>query len=67
MKDDGSSQRRLTSNGADDLSPVWSPDGKRMAFVSYIYGPGEIIIMAADGGDQLRMTNNDAEDHSPDW
>ena len=67
MRDDGSKQLRLTTNEADDLDPVWSPDGSRMAFVSHLYGPGEIFVMDYDGGNQRRLTTNDAEDHSPDW
>ena len=67
MREDGSRQLRLTTNEADDLTPVWSPDGKQIAFVSYLYGAGEIFVMESDGNTQRRLTNNDAEDYSPDW
>lgn len=30
----GGAPRRLTSNPASDSGPVWSPDGRRLAFVS---------------------------------
>ena len=34
MDDDGSNQRRVTVNPASDRHPAWSPDGKKIAFVS---------------------------------
>ena len=67
MEADGSGQRRLTRNDTDDVSPVWSGNGNRIAFVSYLFGAGELFVMEADGSRQRRVTNNRAEDHSPDW
>ncbi|GIT45212.1 MAG: hypothetical protein Ct9H300mP11_31480 [Chloroflexota bacterium] len=43
MEEDGSNPLRLTTNEADDLEPVWSPGGDHLAFVSHLYGPGEIF------------------------
>ena len=67
MEEDGSNPLRLTTNEADDLEPVWSPGGDHLAFVSHLYGPGEIFMMDNEGGNQRRLTTNDAEDYSPDW
>lgn len=33
MNADGSGQRNLTNDPAEDLAPVWSPDGRRLAFL----------------------------------
>ena len=64
---DQSEISRLTHNQVADLSPVWSPDGKSILFVSHRDGGAEIYTMYADGAEQRRLTSNDAEDHSPVW
>ena len=55
---DGSNRRRLTDNEEDDASPVWSPDGSRIAFVKPSLHGGDaelgIYTMASDGSD-LRL------------
>ena len=51
---DGSDQRRITSSCDHEVSPVWSPDGGRIAFVKHHnLGPGYlgIFTMAPDGSD----------------
>ena len=46
---DGSGQVRLTSQAAQDGLPAWSPDGRRLAFVSNRGGAWAIWVMQADG------------------
>jgi Tol biopolymer transport system component/uncharacterized surface protein with fasciclin (FAS1) repeats len=64
---------QLTHNHASDaqaswtLGPRWSPDGKRIAFVSDHEGNAEIYVMNADGSGQKRLTNNPATDVDPNW
>jgi Tol biopolymer transport system component len=41
--------RRLTTNPAVDGAGVWSPDGKRFAFVSRRNGPQNVFIKSVDG------------------
>jgi Tol biopolymer transport system component len=65
MKANGSDARRLTNNASFDAGPTFSPDGKRIAFVSHRDGNYEIYLMNADGTDQHRLTHNPAQDRQP--
>ena len=75
MNADGTGVTRLTHNDALDSLPNWSPDGRRIAFVSTRhrededYDPDnlEIYVMNADGTGVTRLTHNDARDSSPSW
>src|SRR5688572_6786664 len=71
MNPDGSGVQRLTASGGHDVDPAWSPDGKRVAFVSTRHDlSGEIYVMNADGTAVQRLTINVGEggvDGSPSW
>lgn len=43
--------RRLTNDSTVDRYPVWSPDGRRIAFTSYSDGIPNIRIVNSDGSD----------------
>ena len=47
---------RLTSGPSYESSPVWSPDGSRIAFASDRNGGRDVYVMSADGGVPVRLT-----------
>ena len=66
---DGSGQRNLTREWGLDRLPVWSSDGKKIAFVSNrdVKCRGEIYVMNADGHGLRRLTRNGLADALPMW
>ncbi len=67
---DGGNEQRLTDNRNNDWDPVWSPDGKRIAFIADRKGDlvkFDIYVMDADGGNQQKLVNNRGWDSSPSW
>jgi Tol biopolymer transport system component len=51
---DGTGLRRLTSNGRDSY-PVWSPDGKRIAFIRIVGPEWRLFTMSRTGQGQRRL------------
>ena len=64
---DGSNQTRLTTSGAYDDQPKWSPDSSKIVFMSGRDGNFEIYTMNPDGTSQTRITNNLLADGFPAW
>jgi TolB protein len=56
-----------TKSVGTNYLPVFSPDGKQMAFMSGRDGNPEIYVMNVDGSNLRRLTNHPAEDGSPTW
>lgn len=55
----GGVAQRLTVHPADDGFPVWSPDGRWLAFASYRHGAANIFVMTAEGTELRRLTFSD--------
>src|SRR5436190_12215620 len=61
----GGEPRRLTSAGAKDAEPAWSPDGRSIAFVAKRHGvdgaqdddEAQVYLIAPDGGEARRVTD----------
>lgn len=59
--------RKLTDDVFVDLSPSWSPDGSRIAFVSDRDGKADIWIMDLSSGVATRMTDSATPANAPIW
>jgi dipeptidyl aminopeptidase/acylaminoacyl peptidase len=60
---------RLTSNGGENVDPVWSADGSRIAFTRRKLGRDEIMVMNSDGSGraQLLPTTTNLFKSPEDW
>lgn len=62
--------RRLTSDRSHDTQPAWSPDRRRIVFLSDRTGPVDVYTMRADGSGRRRLTRSPARERdvafSPD-
>ena len=64
---DGTQLRQLTNNASNNTSPAWSPDGKRIAFVSNREGRSQLSIMDADGNHTAQITSDPIDHALPLW
>src|SRR6478609_4206617 len=65
---DGSKLRQLTAaKGRADTSPVWSPDGRTIAFTSNRTSPQQIWTIGIDGGEAAQLTNFPVDAENLRW
>ena len=62
MNSDGTNQHELADNAAESC-PAWSPDGRKIAFISR--QDDEIYIMNANGTEQKRLTDDSGYKEDP--
>jgi Tol biopolymer transport system component/DNA-binding winged helix-turn-helix (wHTH) protein len=69
MRVDGTDRHQLTVAPMQALGPVWSPDGRRIAFMARESAtrPFQIYVVSADGGDAQALTAESASQFFPDW
>jgi len=69
MASDGSGLRQMTSAGHNDTSPSFSPDGKRLLFVSDRGGEdkSQLYVLQVTGGDPKKLTSFPSGLSDPKW
>lgn len=64
---EGGQAQLLTMHEAHDFMPVWSKDGKKIAFASDRYGNFDVFVMSSNGGEPTRITHHSAPDYPYDF
>jgi tricorn protease len=63
----GGKALRLTVHEAYESNPVFSPDGKSIAFSGARYGNNDIFTIPTDGGAPKRLTFHSSADNISSW
>ena len=64
---DGGEARLLISDPAEESRPLYSPDGKRLAFTSDRTGNGDIYLLTLATGELTRLTYDDGQEQLDAW
>ena len=59
--------QRLTDGGGSNETPVFSPDGRRIAFSSTRAGGVQIFVMEARYGSPAEQITFEGANRAPDW
>lgn len=54
---DGASLRRVTRNGSGNNAPVWSPNGKWLAYSSFKSRTPGVFLLPTNGGREIRVSS----------
>jgi tricorn protease len=63
----GGKATRLTVHEGYESNPVFSPDGKRIAFSGARYGNNDIFVIPSEGGSPKRLTYHSGNDMISSW
>jgi Tol biopolymer transport system component len=67
MGADGANARQFTFGEKNEASPIWSPDGKQIAFISSRDGDENLYLISASGGEARKLTNISTGVADPVW
>jgi TolB protein len=64
---DGANGKQVTQNQSINLSPAWSPDGKKIAYTSYLRRNPDLYMVDAEGKNSQRFSDRPGVNASPSW
>jgi|GEM_PF-3768954 len=64
---DGSELQSLTQNSVDDFAFDFSPNGKKVVYVSGVYSKQDIKIINVNGTDRVTIEKSVVREDTPDW
>jgi TolB protein len=64
---DGANVKQITQNRSINLSPVWTPDGKKIAFTSYLKRNPDLYLIDLEGKNPVRFSHYPGLNASPSW
>lgn len=64
---DGQSVPRRLTGKEGASQPVFSPDGKKIAFIRPVEGKGQIFLLSLEGGEAIQITRNKYGAGNPRW
>jgi TolB protein len=64
---DGANAKQVTQNHSINLSPAWTPDGKKIAFTSYLRRNPDIYLIDIEGKNPVRFSRYPGLNASPSW
>ena len=56
---------RLTSTACAEFGPVWSPDGRQIAYSADPEGPPNLFVVGVDGGEPRVLVPHNGQVHYP--
>ncbi|MEL6405882.1 MAG: PKD domain-containing protein, partial [Chloroflexota bacterium] len=63
----GQNASNVTNDASNDIDPVWSPDGTRIAFASNRLGDNDIFVLTISDLSVTQITTSGANDVQPSW